>query len=63
MTDALTSARLRSSDYTGWRAQVEATKGCSAPIPLHGSSQVLDRDGTVVIERAGTALAPVRQPA
>ena len=41
-----------------WRAQVEATGGCAAPIHLPGSSQILDRDGAVLLERAGTVLAP-----
>jgi len=52
------SALLRSSGYRSWRAQVEATGGCAVPIHLTGSSRVLDRDGAVLIERAGTILAP-----
>jgi hypothetical protein len=56
--DELISARLRGSDYRDWRAQVEATHGCAAPIHLRGTSQVLDRDGAVLIERAGIVLAP-----
>jgi hypothetical protein len=57
-TDDLISARLRASDYREWRAQVEATRGCAAPIHLRGSSRVLDRDGAVLLEREGTVLAP-----
>jgi hypothetical protein len=57
-TDGVLSRRLRSPDYPHWRAQVQATGGCAAPIHLIGSSQVLDRDGAVLLERAGTALAP-----
>jgi hypothetical protein len=56
-TDAI-SLRLRAPGYRQWRAQVEATRGCAAPIHLRGSSQVLDRDGVVLLERAGTVLAP-----
>jgi len=56
--DALIGARLRSTDYPTWRAQVEATGGCAAPIRLTGSSRVLDRDGAVLIERDGDVLAP-----
>ena len=41
-----------------WRAQVEATGGCAAPVHLRGSSRVLDRDGAVLLERTGTVLAP-----
>ncbi len=41
-----------------WRAQVQATGGCAAPIHLRGSSRVLDRDGAVLLERTGTVLAP-----
>ena len=54
----LLGARLRAPDYRAWRAQVQATGGCAAPIHLTGSSQVLDRDGAVLLERAGTVLAP-----
>jgi hypothetical protein len=54
----LLSARLRAADYRQWRAQVQAIGGCAAPIHLTGSSQILDRDGAVLIERAGTVLAP-----
>jgi hypothetical protein len=57
-TDDAVTARLRSPDYRAWRAQVEATRGCAAPIHLHGSSRVLDRDGAVLLERTGTVLAP-----
>jgi uncharacterized Zn-finger protein len=52
------TARLRDPDYPAWRAQVEATRGCAAPIHLRGSSRVLDRDGATLIERSGTVLAP-----
>jgi hypothetical protein len=54
----LVAARLRDADFQTWRAQVDTTRGCAAPIHLHGSSQVLDRDGAVLLERAGTVLAP-----
>jgi len=56
--DELISARLRASDYRDWRAQVEITRGCAAPIHLRGSSRLLDRDGAVLLEREGTVLAP-----
>src|SRR6185312_8142230 len=56
--DELISARLRASDYRDWRAQVEVTHGCAAPIHLRGSSRVLDRDGAVLLEREGIVLAP-----
>jgi hypothetical protein len=52
------SARLRDPNYRTWRAQVEATRGCAAPIHLSGSTRVLDRDGAVLIERGGEILAP-----
>ena len=58
ITDELISARLRATDYRQWRAQVEATGGCAAPIHLAGSSRVLDRDRGVLLERSGTVLAP-----
>jgi hypothetical protein len=51
-------ARLRSPGYRAWRAQVQVTGGCAAPIHLSGSSTVLDRDGAVLLERGGTVLAP-----
>jgi hypothetical protein len=54
----LLSARLRADDYRQWRTQVEQTRGCSMPIHLQGGSQVRDRDGAVLLERAGTVLAP-----
>src|SRR4029079_11594623 len=57
-TDELHSARLRASHTRDWRTQVEATRGCAAPIHLRGSSRVLDRDGAVLLEREGTVLAP-----
>jgi hypothetical protein len=56
--DAAISARLRAPDYREWRAAVEATGGCAAPIHLRGSTTILDRDGAVLIERGGDALAP-----
>ena len=52
------SALLRSPRFPQWRAQVETTHGCAAPIHLRGSSRVLDAGGAVLIERAGTVLAP-----
>lgn len=54
----LVTARLRSPDFPTWRAQVQATGGCAAPIHLRGSSTVRDRDGAVLLERAGDVLAP-----
>ena len=54
----LLGARLRAPDYRTWRAQVEATGGCAAPIHLTGSSTVLDRDGAVLLDRCGDVLAP-----
>ena len=54
----LLGARLRDPGYRAWRAQVQATGGCAAPIHLTGSSQILDRDGAVLLERDGTVLAP-----
>jgi hypothetical protein len=51
------STRLRAPDYRTWRAQVEASGGCAAPIHLTGSSRVLDRDGAVLIQREGEILA------
>ena len=57
-TDDAVTARLRSPDYPAWRAQVEATRGCAAPVHLHGSSRVLDRDGAVLLERTGIVFAP-----
>ena len=56
--DTRISHRLRAADYRQWRAQVQATGGCAAPIHLHGNSRVLDRDGAVLLERSGTVLAP-----
>jgi Replication initiator protein, pSAM2 len=52
------TARLRDPDYGWWREQVQSTRGCAAPIHLHGSSRVLDRDGATLLERSGTVLAP-----
>jgi replication initiator protein RepSA len=56
--DAAISARLRALGYRQWRAAVEATGGCAAPIQLRGSTTVLDRDGQILIERGGDVLAP-----
>jgi hypothetical protein len=56
--DAAISARLRAPDYRQWRAAVEATGGCAAPIHLRGSTTILDRDGVVLLERGGDVLAP-----
>jgi hypothetical protein len=59
MTDAdLLSARLRAPDYQNWRAKVEATGGCARPVRLTGRSAILDRDGVVLVERAGEIFAP-----
>jgi hypothetical protein len=44
-------------NHKEWRAQVDATRGCSPPIHLRGASAILDRDGAVLLERAGTVLA------
>ena len=52
------TARLTDPDYRWWREQVQSTRGCAAPIHLHGSSRVVDRDGATLLERAGTVLAP-----
>jgi hypothetical protein len=54
----LVAARVRRPDFATWRAQVDATRGCSAPIHLRGASAVLDRDGAVLLERSGDVLAP-----
>src|SRR4051812_8079382 len=54
----LLGPRPRPPAYRQWRAQVQGIGGCAAPIHLSGSSQVLDRDGAVLLERAGTVLAP-----
>ena len=56
--DERLSALLRSSDFRQWRAQVEATRGCAAPIHLRGSSHIVDAAGAMLRERAGTVLAP-----
>jgi hypothetical protein len=56
--DTRISHRLRAADYRQWRAQVQATGGCAAPIHLRGNSRVLDRDGAVLLEHSGTVLAP-----
>ncbi|WP_219414869.1 replication initiator [Pseudonocardia nigra] len=56
--DAMISDRIRRDDYRTWRAAVEATGGCAAPIHLRGSSTILDRDGAILIERSGQVLAP-----
>jgi hypothetical protein len=52
------SARLRSHDYRDWRAKVEATGGCARPVRLTGRSAIVDRDGAVLVERAGDIFAP-----
>jgi hypothetical protein len=52
------AALLRSPRFAEWRTQVEATRGCAAPVHLRGSSQVINQDGRVLVERAGTVLAP-----
>jgi hypothetical protein len=57
MIDEL-SARLRAPDYQEWRAKVEATGGCARPIRLTGRSAILDRDGEILVERAGEIFAP-----
>ena len=54
----LLSARLRAADYQQWRAQVQVTGGCTAPIHLTGSSTVFDRDGAVLVEHVGRVMAP-----
>src|SRR5215210_7708710 len=56
--DDLISARLRAADYRDWRARVEASGGCTKPVRLDGSTTVLDRDGAVLLERAGQVFAP-----
>lgn len=58
VVDDQLSARLRSRSYPAWRAAVEQTGGCAAPIHLRGSSRVLDGDGAVLLERSGDVLAP-----
>ena len=57
-----TRSRPATRPLPGWRAQVEATGGCAAPIHLPGSSRVLDRDGAVLLERSRRRARPVRQP-
>jgi hypothetical protein len=54
----LVTARLQGSGFQTWRAQVDGTRGCAAPIHLTGASHVLDRDGAILLERSGTVLAP-----
>jgi hypothetical protein len=56
--DDMITARIRAAGFTEWRAQVHSVRGCFAPVHLRGSSRVLDRDGTVLLERAGDVLAP-----
>jgi hypothetical protein len=53
----LLSVLLRSPDYPQWRARVEASGGCARPIRLTGRSAIHDRDGAVLIERAGEIFA------
>jgi hypothetical protein len=57
-TDATIGARLRAPGYRRWRTDVEALRGCAAPVHLRGHSRVLDGDGATLLERAGTVLAP-----
>jgi hypothetical protein len=52
------TARMQGSDFQTWRAQIDGTRGCAAPVHLTGASHVLDRDGAVLLERSGTVLAP-----
>jgi hypothetical protein len=52
------SALLRSPAFREWRAQVDATRGCAAPVHLHGTSRIVDDQGVVLHERSGTVLAP-----
>ena len=54
----LLGTRLRAPGYREWRAQVQAIGGCAAPIHLTGSSQILDRDGAILVEHAGQVMAP-----
>lgn len=54
----LIGARLRAPDYKTWRAQVQATGGCAAPIRLRGATTVCDRDGAILLQRSGDVLAP-----
>ena len=58
LADQAITVRLTDPNYRWWRDQVIATRGCAAPIHLHGSSRVLDRDGATLLERSGTVLAP-----
>jgi hypothetical protein len=60
LVDHAISGRLQAPDYRWWRSQVDATRGCAAPIHLQGSSRVLDRDGAILAERSGTVLAACR---
>ena len=61
--DELISHRLQAPGYREWRAQVQATGGCAAPIHLTGSSQILDRDGAVLHRTRRHRPRPVREPA
>jgi hypothetical protein len=58
VVDELISARLRAPDYQHWRQLVEASGGCTKPVRLTGASYLVDRDGTVLHERAGDVFAP-----
>ena len=58
LDDHLLSARLTAPDYRAWRARVEASGGCARPIRLTGASAILDRDGAILVERAGETFAP-----
>jgi replication initiator protein RepSA len=51
--------RIQASDYTVWRARVEAIGGCARPIRLAGSSRIVHTPtGALVDEHAGTAMVP-----
>jgi hypothetical protein len=58
VVDELLSARLRAPDFPRWRQLVEASGGCAKPVRLTGASYILNRDGAVLHERAGTVFAP-----
>ncbi|WP_137812003.1 replication initiator [Gandjariella thermophila] len=50
--------RLRASDYTGWRAKVEATGGCLHPVHLTGRYELQDLTGAALTGRSGHIFAP-----
>jgi hypothetical protein len=56
--DERITRRLRATDYTGWRAKVEATGGCLHPIHLTGRSEIQDLSGTALTGRSGHIFAP-----